>query len=655
MAKPRSTPKKKPAVSEPSPGVMRLSGAQVRVARKELEVRERRAAIAGGLLDVVERGTQAMSLAGGFASARNDGRLRAGRPSGGIGAAGAAWSHRDSWSLASMRRYCQEAYRDNPRAVAVVRGAVNLILRDGFTTNATTEEPEWNKKADALFARWAEDKSACDLEGARNLDGYAAGVLAACFTDGDQFVNLVDEGAGKLQTVEAERVKNPSGKWDGIAEKDGKKTRMVGGVESDGEGRPRGIHVSDWMSTGGVTKTQTRFLEHGTYLHCRNPGDIVAGAVRTVPQLQSVVKLLEDLESTEEAVRTSIWVQACLTVFITLNDPAAGQANAFDTAEESETGTSGNTVTRRTEALAPGMINRLNTNEGIHAITPSQPGSNYQTYLAAQHVIVGAAIGVPECVAFLDGKQLNLSTIRSVIQLAWREMERWQTALANDLYRPVRKWWTARAIARGELPARDDWDSMDVAGPPAPVMDPKTEYEAAKLAIDNRLTSRPREIARIFGHDAEAVDREQAESEERLKTLGIPVVGLPGAVMPGATAAPEGEKPEGEENNGEGGEQPAPEQQDNNNAPKPGAPKAAKPVDGANGGYLVGDKTAAIDLAKSVAAKKLPADSAKAVLTTMVGLDDAAAGSIIDPASSFEAAPDAAPVPAPGGGTDNQQ
>ena len=48
--------------------------------------------------------------------------------------------------------------------------------------------------------------------------------------------------------------------------------------------------------------------------------------------------------------------------------------------------------------------------------------------------------------------------------------------------------------------------------------------------------------------------------------------------------------------------------------------------------FLVGDKTLAADLAKSVAGKTMRAESAKAVLASMVGVSDQEAGAMIDPA-----------------------
>lgn len=483
----------------------------------EARLRKRLAEVRAEFLGLAERGV-ALSLGGAWESARG-GRLRrpgAGRASG----AAAAWAYRDPWSLGAMRADCQWAERNDPVVGALIDSMIDLDLMDGSVPKAATAAPEWNKRADEAFAAWFGDPKRCDLAGLLNGDAFAAAAERAWMVDGDMAVLLVDEGEGRLQAIEADRIRNPGAKTDSA--------RLKGGFETDAQGRPLRVHIAEWDDQGYAWIPETRAYDAAAVLHLRNPMDAAAGVVRPAPMLQSVLKRLEEIKSYDEAVRTAAWVHACLAAFIAVENPALHAEAAFDAAEEPAAGASGNRVVEQTETLAPGMIRYLQPNERPYFSTPGQPGATYEAFVRLQLGVIGARLGLPYCVAFLDGTGLNLSTIRCVMQLAWRRALRRQEALRVHYYVPVRRWWTARAIARGELPYVPDWDQCEVILPPAPVMDPKTEIDAARSAIDGGLSDRGYYTMQIFGRDAEQIDRLRAEEKRREKELGVEPVGMPG-------------------------------------------------------------------------------------------------------------------------------
>lgn len=55
-----------------------------------------------------------------------------------------------------------------------------------------------------------------------------------------------------------------------------------------------------------------------------------------------------------------------------------------------------------------------------------------------------------------------------------------------------------------------------------------------------------------------------------------------------------------------------------------------------------------------MSSKQIPAESARAILTSMVGLEEASVAAIIGPAEKFEA-PKPEPAPAPGGTEDGTE
>jgi capsid protein len=539
-------------------------------------------------------------------------------------------AHRDYASLDELWRNTEALLRNKTLARGMVSRLIDLVVGDGFALQVETDDDGWNGAAEACFNAWAErlDGTGADAQGLSTLDEMMADCVWAACAHGDRLILKLESGS--LQAVEAPRIVNPGRR--------GNTDTLKNGVELDAVGRPLRFHIAPWDAHGtsvDASRTEARPADRAVFF--QNPWQ--RKSVRGEPQLAASIARHDDLEEYELAVRAAARMAACYGIARYIENPAAFQNSLIGEAVAGEGGITG--TEQREVEYAPGMEINLRPGEKIEQLRPEQPHVAYEQFVFCQAMMLGVDVGMPLFLSMLDARSVNLSSARALLNIVYRFFHRGQWALNVRGYREAYRHCIGGAIRRGELPFRADWERHSFIAPPAPMMDAKVEIEAGKLAIDARMKSPSRVAMELFGINFKRESARAAEDLKLLEKLGIPQVGLPGATPAGSARGEERpNKPEDEKPEGDGATEPeaGEKKPENSAAPKPAAPKPGTPkaADGA-GGYLVGDKTLAADLTKGVAAKTVPADSAKAILTAMVKLSPEDAGAIIDPADSFEA------------------
>lgn len=474
----------------------------------------------------------AVSL-GNYDSARTT-RLRKESTSGHRG--GSADGHRDFITRDRMRQYCQDLDRNNVLARGLTQRLIDMVVGDGFSLQVRSADPEWNARASRLFGHWAgtcydaefADVPTIDMRGRCTIDDFAAENVRCALVDGD--VGYVKTVSGQIQGIEGERIRNPS-----KAPIDGRTaegTQIVGGVEMDAAGRTIRFHLSEWSKVGGTfAQTNTAPIDAEHFLFLANPLRNITGSTRGEPQLQASVERFEHLDGFDEAVRVAARIHAILSAFIVVERPDL-HGQVWPGTTVTQTNLDGEDEEIKQDELEPGLLTRLKPGESIETVTSTQPGPEYQSFVFTQILMICSDLGLPLPLALLDGRQVNLSSIRSVLQFAWRNFERWQEWLRCRWYSEVYRWRIAMFIREGLLPYREDWAAHDWVPPAAPVMDPKLEIEAARAAVDARFTSMERVMKRMSGIDfASEMDKIEAE-QELLRQKGILPVAAPGSVTP---------------------------------------------------------------------------------------------------------------------------
>jgi len=429
----------------------------------------------------------------------------------------------DERTQEALRNDAQQALRTNSIARGLIGRMADLIVQDGFSFQALTDDAEWNADVEAKFAAWA-NSTEVDQRGVRSLAQMCyAEVLAGC-TDGD--IGWVPLANGRVQLIEGARVRGMGDSTVPAA------STVRNGVEIDAEDREVAYWVSSWTGNPQrVPREEMRLM--------RSPHLLRANQSRGEPAIQAVLDRLDDIDSSIENVQMALEVQSLLTLVVTSPDPV-GTKNAMeastDPTEEDDEEYQGQT--KQTSLKKPGAIMHLPTGSTVNALEPSQSTQTLESMVALQIALAGMDVGLPLVLAMLDFTKVNFSSGRAALQLAYVSMFKWQAWLVREFLTPVYVWWIGNEIRAGRIPFHADFAKHEFTAPPAPVLDVKVEAEASAFVIDKGLSTLKRETARIGNGDWESNLKQLSLENERKAELGVTIVQAPGTKTGNEAAEP---------------------------------------------------------------------------------------------------------------------
>lgn len=410
----------------------------------------------------------------------------------------------------------REISRHHDRNSCVLHGILDRmganIVGSGFGLRPNTADKGWNQAARDIMKETL--GPSIDRRGMIDLHGIAATTLRAIGTDGD--VLLVHGQDGTIQAIEAHQIGTPI---DAIG------PGVVNGVKVDQAGKPLGFYVHD-QSYGGflqIPVSQARFVPAGDceYIAYRTRFTQTRG----MPILAASLSHFDRLDSYIDNESLAAEIDACLTFFIkrqaldmSLLSPDKIEALARD-------GTA-----RILQKVEPGMILQGNPGDELSSLGGKRPGMQFEPYIVTSLRILGCSIGMPLELVLLDFSKTNYSSARAALLQAYRVFEVWQSFLRDRLYMPIYRRQILRAIARRQLPARDDAFAVRVFPPKWPWVDPLKEIQALDLAIRTGVETLTGELERRGTTRDEYIET-RAEELEELREAEIPTTG-------GATAAP---------------------------------------------------------------------------------------------------------------------
>lgn len=272
------------------------------------------------------------------------------------------------------------------------------------------------------------------------------------------------------------------------------------------------------------------------------PADQVAHAYRKtrpgqligIPWLSAAMLDLRDLGDYEQAEAVRKKIEACLSVFVTSNDPA----NPPLLGEESEDDDG------RLETLEPGMIEYLEAGEDIKTVSPS-PGSGYDAYTRARLHKIATAVGMPYMLLTGDVSRANWSSYKAGIVPFKQMVRRFQKrAIIPMVCRPTWRWFINSAFAAGKigeidygvewtLPGFEPIDRLKEA------MADQMEARIGKTPMQAQIRAGggdPEQVLAAFKEWASLTDAAQLvfDSDPRkVSNAGLTQARPPGSVLPG--------------------------------------------------------------------------------------------------------------------------
>lgn len=426
-------------------------------------------------------------------------------------------------ALPALRKRSRAAVRNDPYAFSAISKRVTNIIGTGIVPRSQLDDADQRSALSRLWEDWVDEADADE-----RTDFYGLQALACRMVEeaGECFVRLrlrrPEDGLAvplQLQLLPAEFV--PLDK--NFTTRSGNTVRA--GIEFNAIGK----RVAYWMYQSNPGDSLASGLRYNT-LH-RVPADQVlhiyevvdAGQLRGIPRLAPILLRLRSLDNYDDAVLFRQEVSNLFAGFI--KRPASDGGPQIDplTGQPIQADRDGAPLV----ALEPGSMQELLEGEEIEFSDPPDAGNTYVDFMRQQ--LQAAAVGVELPYELLTGDMGDISdrVLRVLLNDFRRRIEQLQFAVyVHQLCRPIRAAWMDAAVLSGAIVLPDyaarRRDYLRTRWVPQgwtyihPVQDPQGKI----LEIRAGLTSRSEQVLRT-GYDAEVIDQENAQDNQRAEALGL--------------------------------------------------------------------------------------------------------------------------------------
>ena len=370
------------------------------------------------------------------------------------------------------------------------------------------------KKIEFEFSLWSQRSYCCDVEATKSFDDMQTLVMLSVLLSGDVFVSMPIQKHKnsiydlKLKIIEADRVMDP-------LEKDPKKN-ILGGIELDDLGRPVAYYLWNQLPYAqNFAKIQMPKSEKipvfGEKTGRRNMLHLFTAERpeqrRGIPILSPVLEMFKQLTRYSEAEIMSAVVASSFSVFIKKINPTQ---ETFDSVTNNLSNKMGGTQNTEMPAqtggyanyrIEPGMVMEMNPNESIEIANPTRPNTGYGDFVDSILKQVAVGLGLPQ-EYMLKNMTSSYSASRAAIMLAWEMFTSRRKWLVREFCQPVYEEWLSEAVAKGrvnlpgffdDLAVKAAWCKSNWIGTNPIQIDPEKDAKAAKLRIDEFLSTREHE------------------------------------------------------------------------------------------------------------------------------------------------------------------
>lgn len=308
---------------------------------------------------------------------------------------------------------------------------------DGMRPQAESVNPEWNKKAEDYFNRWARH---AELTGRFNLTQCQHLACKALDVDGEIFIHKVEHaGQLRIQLIEAHRIGDMSDT-----------DTLIDGVRVDKNGSP--ISYRLLKDDGSYSD-----LAADHVLHVFDPD--APSQLRGCPSLQhSINHLLDEMELLaleKHAVKDNSDIARVLTTNRVNADDSDFRIGAPPQPAGSDS--------RWLQRILGGKMVALQQGEDIKPFESSRPSPTFTGFL--EHLRRDSALGMLPFEFAADSSKLAGSGVRLTVTKADRRFSYRQTLLIDRMLRPLWLWVIGHAIATGKLEAVENWTEINFTTP----------------------------------------------------------------------------------------------------------------------------------------------------------------------------------------------
>ncbi len=454
-----------------------------------------------------------------YAAARSN-RMRRSRTGIPLIGAGADYHYRSESDLFRIMEYARDMDRNDCVIGQMVSRAVDNAIQSGMTLDVDTGDAGLDKQISNAWAAWSCDPRACDEAWQLSFPEMEWAILRQQLVDGEIFVLPVD--SGRLQLIEAERLRTPSGKNIPVL---GAGEALVCGVHlAANRKRLNYCFTKDALDPCRGVTINTEFDIRAAYteqgeprvLHIYNPKRV--SQTRGVSAFAPIFDVAGMFEDINFAKLVQAQIVSCFTIFRERPEAFAGGVPGLT--GEASTETLADSTTRTIQGIAPGLELSGAAGEKLHGFSPAVPNAEYFDHVKLMLRIISVNFGLPLEVALLDPSQSNFSSWRGSIDQARIGFRRNQAALIARFHEPVYRWFVQRLLSQDNAMLRmAGRNGISVFGhkwnPPRwPYIEPLKDAQADLLRLSGTLIS-PRRLHAERGEEWAEVAAETIEDNAK--------------------------------------------------------------------------------------------------------------------------------------------
>jgi len=388
----------------------------------------------------------------------------------------------DRYERDVVRARVRDLERNSDMANAMISARVRNTVGKGITLQAKTDDPDFNAQAEALWKKWCRARN-CDVTRSQNFNQMLRMAVRRKMVDGGIIFLKCYTSDGlvpfKLQTLEVDELclsqTTPKKKGN----------KVISGVEYNSYNRAVGYWFQRY-SADGMTVNDPEYYDAERvifYFSKKRPSQ-----VREISDLAPTVSRIRDVNEYMDAVAMKERVAACLSAFITRQNPASGFGRANAAAADSRDSYDG-------RHLAPGMIFELGAGDDVKVVSPGNSSGESESFLKTQERLMAAGQGMSYEVVSRDMSQTNYSSARQGLieddETFAEEVESLKEVIMDEVYET----FLISCEVSGLFGVRDFWENKESymshtwVSAPKRWIDPAKEANATKIALDSKQKS----------------------------------------------------------------------------------------------------------------------------------------------------------------------
>lgn len=371
---------------------------------------------------------------------------------------------------------------------------------------------EWKLNTEREFKMWA-NSTHCDVTRTMTFGQLQGLALISALASGDVFATLpLIPRAGsvydlRVSLIEADRVNDPSPKPAG--------RNIYGGIEINDYGEMTACYIERTHPLarnrlGNRVWDRVEFFGKETgrpnVLHIAQDWER-PGQRRGAPLLSPVIETLKQLGRYSDAELMAAVISGMFTVFIKSQTPEnpIGESIPLHQQVDAED--------QNSIELGPGAIVGLGDGEDVVVANPSRQNGAFDQFVTAVCRQVGVALEIPYEL-LIKHFTASYSASRAALLEAWKMFRMRRVWMVQSFCQPIYEEWLAEAVAKGRVHApglfedpirRAAWSHAVWYGPSQGHLNPLQEATAAKVRIEEEISTREREAAEFSGESWEDI------------------------------------------------------------------------------------------------------------------------------------------------------